>query len=257
MLDQVLLDVGLQVGLVGVVPLEDVEDREAGPEPQGGGHLAELQVEVDDAGPLSRVLGEEVRQVGGVEGLPATAGGGGGREHRSHCGAVAVGGDERGRLGDHPLVAELQRPLDALGENLVLHRQLEQVEGARADDVPKLGLGPAVERQQHGHGRQLVVDHLEAGQPRAGSEAGPGDQHVEGTFAGQDVSDRTHPGAEGHLGPRTQRVGHAPDLFGEGLGPVENEDLRVSHHEAVLKASLAPTPGVWTFGAPVLGSSEK
>ena len=99
------------------------------------------------------------------------------------------------------------------------------------------------------------MDALEAGQPRAGAEAGPGHEDVEGAFVGEHVAHRAHPGAEGHVGSGAQLVGHAPDLVGEGLGPVEHEDLWVPH--AGLKASLAPTPGVWTFGVPVLGSSEK
>ena len=69
--DHVLLDVGGQVDLVDVLAGEDVGDREPGPQAQGGGHLAELQVEVDDAGPLPGVLVQEVGQVGGEEGLAA------------------------------------------------------------------------------------------------------------------------------------------------------------------------------------------
>ena len=56
-LDRVLLDVRLEVGLVGVLALEGVEDRVLRAQPQGGGHLAELQVEVDDARPLRRCSG--------------------------------------------------------------------------------------------------------------------------------------------------------------------------------------------------------
>ena len=55
--DAVLLDVGLQVGLVGVLALEGVEDRVLRPQAQGGGHLAELEVEVDDAHPLAACSG--------------------------------------------------------------------------------------------------------------------------------------------------------------------------------------------------------
>ena len=65
--------------------------REPGPQAQGGGDLAELQVEVDDAGALAGVLVEEVGQVGGVEGLAAAAGGGGDGEDRALL-AVTGGG---------------------------------------------------------------------------------------------------------------------------------------------------------------------
>ncbi len=46
-----------EVGLVGVLPLEGVEDRVLRAQPQGGGDLAELQVEVDDAHPLAACSG--------------------------------------------------------------------------------------------------------------------------------------------------------------------------------------------------------
>src|SRR2546428_409020 len=77
-------------------------------------------------------------------------------------------------LGGQTLAAELDGTLDAVAQVLVADRQLQQVDGAGPDDLTQPRLGPAVERQQQAHRRELVVDDLQAGQSGARAEAGAG-----------------------------------------------------------------------------------
>ena len=192
---------GLEVGLVGVLPLEGVEDRVLRPQPQRGGHLAELQVEVDDAHPSLRVAGEEVGQVGGVEGLAAAAGGGRDRVHggrpagRGGRGAAAAGAWATVVAGAG--AGQLDAALDGLGQLLVVDGELEQVDGAGAHDVAEAGVGTAAEGQHEAHGRQLLADQPEPGEARPGAQAGAGHQHVEGTVALQDLGHRARPASTG------------------------------------------------------------
>ena len=256
--DHVLGDVGLEVDLVDVLAGEGVGDGEAGPEPEGGRHLTELQVEVDDARALPRVLVQEVRQVGGVEGLPAAAGGGGDGEDRA---VLAVGlGRRQGRRVRAAGPADRHRPLDRVVQHPVRDRELEQVEGACPHDVPQLGVGPLLEGQDQRHVRRLVVDRLDAGQARLGAEAGPGDHDVERTAGGDDVAQGWRPcrrapprgGDEGpppprgpgQPGPRPSRPrGSWGCAWGSPTGP--------------WRASRGLVPGVSPAGGASLATREK
>ncbi len=134
-----------------------------------------------------------------------------------------------GRHGRARLAGQLEHAVEALLEHLVVSRELHEVNGAGADDVAQGGVGPAGERQQQVHVRQLIVDDLQAGQAGAGRQAGPGDQHVEGTFGIEQVADGAHPGDGVELGTGAEVVHHPLELLTEALAAVEDEDLGVSH----------------------------
>ena len=254
MLHQVLVDVRPQVGLVGVVALQGVEDREPRPQSEGRGHLAELKVEVDDAHLLLGVVGEEAGQIGGVERLAAAPGRRRRREHgRGLGGFGGEGGGDRGH-GRLSRLAELDGPLEAREHGLVARRQLEHVDCAGAHDVAQAGVGPAREREQHAHRRLVVVDHLEPGQARAGAQGGPGDEHVERTVGLHHVADRADARAHVHLRPWPQVVDETPDLVCQGLAPIEDEDLRVPQGPSGLRAGPGTRDPV---SGPPAGSSAR
>ena len=74
------------------------------------------------------------------------------------------------------------------------------------------------------------MDHLEAGEAGAGPKARAGDEDVERPVFCQDVADRPHAGACGHVGAGTDVVGDAAHLLDESLSSVEHEDLWIAHH---------------------------
>ena len=142
---------------------------------------------------------------------------------RRPCGAAGSG--RLGRRGGGHGAGELDAALDGLGELLVVDRELEEVDGSGADDVAEAGVGPAAEGQHEAHGRQLLADQPEPGQPGTGAEARPGHEHVEGPFALEDLGDRAHARARHDLRLRRD-VGHRhAELLGERLAAIEDEDL--------------------------------
>ena len=237
--DRVLLDVCREVALVGVLTLKGIEDRVLRAQPEGGGHLAELQVEIDDADLLAHPLVEEPREVGGIEGLAAPTGR---RSDRVHdAGAVLLGrwfvGSDRGdrRLllhdgGGRRFGHQGRSPFERLDEVGVLDRQLEQVDGAGAHDVAQRGVGPAGERQHDPHLRELLGDDPQPGEARTGAEARAGDEEVEGTLLLEHLADGADARARRDLRGFRELVGEPADLFGEAVASVEYEDLR---HSAV------------------------
>jgi hypothetical protein len=129
--DHVLVDVGVEVGFVGVLALEGIEDGVARPQSQSGGDLAELEIEVDHTGAAAGVLLEEVGQVGGQECLATAAGRRRGRIHLAgdvveRCSGRS-GRRDGGwrRLSGCVRLGQLNGPDQALSEVLVIHRQLE------------------------------------------------------------------------------------------------------------------------------------
>ena len=68
---EIFLDMLVEVVLVHRLPGQQVRNRESGPQVQGGGNLAELQVEVDEADALTGLGRQVAGQIGGVEGLSA------------------------------------------------------------------------------------------------------------------------------------------------------------------------------------------
>src|SRR5687768_18124053 len=89
-------------------------------------------------------------EVGGVEGLPAAAGGGGDGVHGGGPASGGDGGGGRGRSGRDrsrggDVAGQVQAPFDGLGQLLVVDRQLEEVDRPGAHDVPQRRVGPAAE----------------------------------------------------------------------------------------------------------------
>ncbi len=179
-----------------------------------------------------------------VPGPPGDGTDGGGRSDR-HRG---------GHRGDGRGVGELDAPLDRLGQLLVLDRQLEQVDGAGGDDVPEAGVGPPAEGEDDAHLRELLADQPEAGEAGAGAEAGTGDEDVERTLGLEHLPHGAEAGASDHLGRRGE-LGHAgPELVGQQLAPVEDEDLGGAHRsEPQAAATLGSTARIESPDWPSVG----
>ena len=98
--------------------------------------------------PLAGVPGEEQRQVGGVEGLAAAAGGRGDREDRAWVGTAGAAGSGTTpgwAFGTAP--ARRRLPMSRARsqgdhEVVVVEREAEEVVGPGLDDLPEAGVGP-------------------------------------------------------------------------------------------------------------------
>src|SRR5438067_66795 len=206
--------------LVEVVALglggQGVDDGQVPPQAQGGRHLAELQVEVDQDDRLAHPEGQELGGVGGQERLAAPARGR--RDHHDPAPgrtarpvgrqADAAPGDA-GRPGQHP------------GEFAVVGVEGDEVTGPDLDDIGQVGPGSLVEGQHHRH---PGVPGVEAGQV-----AGPGPVHER--RPGHDDVPRS--GGQPGLGPadvgtglhqRPGGAGVAADTAGQLAGAVDDED---------------------------------
>ena len=206
--DRVLLDVRAEVVLVGVFALQCVEDRVLRAQPHRGDDLTELEVEVDDAHPLARGASREIAEIGGKERLPAAAGGRGDREHAAgltgsswhHCG----GSRGCGGLGDHRSgrLCELDRAIDGVDELLVVHGELQEIDGTGPHDLAQAAVGPPAERKHNAHARELLPDQPEALQSRPRPQARTGDEHVERPVVLEQLAHRTETRAGHDVGAR-------------------------------------------------------
>ena len=115
---------------------------------------------------------------------------------------------------------------DSVTHDRVVGRQLHHVHRAGAHDVAHRRVGTAGEGEHDGELGQLVVDHLDAGDARAGHGAGTGDEDGE-------IAVGEHVGGVGHTRAGNDfdaLVGHhAPDLVGQCCSAVEDEDASCLH----------------------------
>jgi hypothetical protein len=171
---------------------QGVGDRELRPEPQGGGDLAELEVEVEQHHRLVGRAGQELGGVGGQERLAATTRGGGDHDDAAPPGiGAAVGHRPEAAAGD------AGRPRQGPAELVVVGVEGNEVVRADLDDLGQLGPGPLVQGEDDRHPGEAGVERGEAAQPRTVHERRPGHDDV------------PVPGGQLRLGPG--RVGAALD----------------------------------------------
>ena len=173
-----------------------------GPQPQGGGHLAELEVEVDDAHPLAGVAGEEVGEVGGVEGLAAAAGGGGDREDRARP-AGDRGRRRRATAAASGAVTGAAAAASSMPRSIASASSLSSTGSWSRSMAPvgtmsrRLASGRRLKARTRLMAGQLLADQPEPGEARAGAEAGAGDEHVERALGLEHLAARCRRGRSG------------------------------------------------------------
>ena len=106
--------------------------------------------------------------------------------------------------------AEVDGPLDGVDELLVLDRELQEVDGAGADDVAQRRVGPAAEGEHEAHAGWSSWMTARRARPERVPRLGPGDEHVEGT-----PSSSTSPTAPMRVQATISGVG--PELVGDAL----------------------------------------
>ena len=216
----------LEVDLVDVLALEGVADRVPGPQVQRRRHLAELEVEVDDARPASRCSGcRKYAEVGGEERLAAPAGGGRDGEHRCRgsppapsvwtapaparwagCGSWRWPARRR-RTGSLSATGSWSRSMAPVR---MISRRVASGRLAKARTSAVAGVSSWMAWR--------------ADEPGLGAEARPGDEDVERPVGVDGLLDVRRAVAGHDLRPGAQLGSHTPDLVGQALVLVQNED---------------------------------
>jgi hypothetical protein len=199
--DQEFLDVRVEVVALGFGP-EGVRNGHVRTEPERHGHLAELQVEVDQHDLPVGGPGQELGGIGGEEGLSAPARRrtdgeypSGGRRRRP--GAEAAPGDPRGSGQDG-------------GDFSVVRTDGKKVVGAGLDDLYQVGAWTLLERQDHRHPREPLVKRAQAPEPASVHDGGTRHQHVprrlhEAALGGGYVGAPLHDGSGRHEATEARR----------------------------------------------------
>jgi hypothetical protein len=196
---------------------QGVDDGALRLHPQGGAHLAELQVQVDQHHRAGGALGQEQGGVGGQKGLARSLGG------RGHGDDPAQGraGEEGGAVAP-PAPGDGERPPEGQGE--VVGVVLEGQDVVRSDlhDVPEAALRARPHDQHQGGGRGRVVQCRQVLEPAQGQDRRTGHHQVD---AGQvDGFDAGQPVEGEDVGDGLEVGDRLPDLVRQPGRALQDQD---------------------------------